>query len=148
MSTFGTVVGERSAQGREEFLRYHSAAIEIPSPAISTIERISRELALFFVVGIIEKDGGTLYCTAIFIDPVDGYLAKHRKLMPTAAERLMWGLGDGSTLPVLEKVFSRNDKEPVTTKLSATICWLENLLLAMCSESLYPITQGKLYATL
>lgn len=124
MSTFGTVVGERSAEGREEFLRYYTSAIEVPSPAISAIERISKESGVFLVVGIIEKDGGTLYCTAIFVDPIDGYLAKHRKLMPTAAERLIWGLGDGSTLPVLSKSFSKEyEKEAVTTKLSATICW-------------------------
>lgn len=124
MSTFGTVVGERSGEGREEFLRYYSSAIDIPSAAVSTVERISRESGIFLVIGVIEKDGGTLYCTTIFIDPKDGYLSKHRKLMPTAAERLIWGFGDGSTLPVLTRTFLKNESaEPVTTKLSATICW-------------------------
>jgi predicted amidohydrolase len=42
------------------------------------------------VVGVVERDGGTLYCTALFFSP-EGYLGKHRKLMPTGAERLIWG---------------------------------------------------------
>lgn len=125
MSTFGAVVGERFPEGRDEFLRYHNAAIEIPSPAISRIEAISRETDIFLVIGVIERDGGTLYCTAIFIDPKEGYVGKHRKLVPTASERLIWGQGNGSTLPVLEKSFSTSGSElqSFTTKISATICW-------------------------
>ncbi|KAL1748500.1 carbon-nitrogen hydrolase [Schizophyllum fasciatum] len=122
-STFGAVVGVRSPEGRDEFVRYHAAAIEVPSPAVSRIEAISRETGVFLVVGVIERDGGTLYCTAIFIDPQQGYVAKHRKLVPTACERLIWGQGDGTTLPVVEKSFSAGDKGEVSAKISATICW-------------------------
>src|ERR1700692_3442134 len=100
MSNFGTVVGERSPEGREEFLRYYKAAIDILSPSISLIEFISRETGVFLVVGVVERDGGTLYCTAVLISPREGYLGKHRKLSPTAMERLIWGQGDGTTLPV------------------------------------------------
>lgn len=77
------------------------------------------------VMGVIERDVGTLYCTAIFVDPVEGLVAKHRKLLPTACERLIWGQGDGSTLPVVAKKF-QSSVEPtrtVETKISATICW-------------------------
>ena len=125
MSTFGLVVGMRSAEGRDEFVRYAKAAIEVPSPAISRIEQIAKENAVFLVVGIIERDNGTLYCTAIFVDPEKGYLAKHRKLMPTAMERCIWGQGDGSTLPVLSKTFTdpSSQSPPVEAKISATICW-------------------------
>jgi predicted amidohydrolase len=125
MSTFGVVVGERSPEGRDEFLRYHSAAIDIPSPAISRMESISKDTGVFLVVGVVERDGGTLYCTVVFIDPQKGYLGKHRKLVPTAMERLIWGQGDGSTLPVLEKQFksSKDDETIVEAKISAAICW-------------------------
>lgn len=122
MSSFSTVVGERTPEGRDEFLKYHSAAIDIPSPAISRLEAISRETGVFLVVGVIERDGGTLYCTAVFIDPDLGYVAKHRKLAPTASERLIWGQGNGSTLPIVQKSFKKQDQE-VKAKLTATICW-------------------------
>ncbi|KAJ8462860.1 hypothetical protein ONZ45_g17787 [Pleurotus djamor] len=120
LSTFGAVVGERSPEGREEFLRYYNAAIEIPSFATQEIERVSRETQVFIVSGAVERDGGTLYCTVIFVDPKKGYIGKHRKLMPTASERVIWGQGDGSTLPVVSANFG--DAE-VSAKLSATICW-------------------------
>ena len=115
-STFGAVVGARSLEGRDEFLRYHSAAIEVPSTAISRIEAISRATNVFLVFGVIEKEGGTWYCTIIFVDPLLGYVTKHRKLIPTAAERLVWGFGDATTLRVLEQTFS-SEKGAVSTKL-------------------------------
>ncbi|KAH7883501.1 carbon-nitrogen hydrolase [Phlebopus sp. FC_14] len=125
MSTFGCVVGDRAGEGREEYVRYHKSAIEIPSSAIARIERVSKETGVFVVMGVIEREAGTLYCTAIFVDPAQGLIAKHRKLMPTASERLIWGFGDGSTLPVLEKTFESSDStaQAVTTKISAAICW-------------------------
>jgi predicted amidohydrolase len=123
MSTFGSVVGLRSDEGREEFRRYHAAAIDVPGPALSTIERISREVDIFLVVGVIEREGGTLYCTVIFVDPVQGYVGKHRKLMPTAVERLVWGQGDGSTISVFEPSFRSQEGGVVKAKLSGAICW-------------------------
>jgi predicted amidohydrolase len=124
-STFSCVLGDTLPQGREEFLKYYTAAIEIPSPAISRIEEVSKATGVFVVMGIIERDGGTLYCTAIFVDPVEGLVAKHRKLVPTASERLVWGQGDGSTLPVVGKKFDSCVKKAhaVDAKISATICW-------------------------
>ncbi|KAJ7630845.1 carbon-nitrogen hydrolase [Roridomyces roridus] len=122
-STFGAVVGDRSPEGREEFLRYHSAAIEVPSPATARIEAIAKGLAIFLVVGVIERDGGTLYCTVLFVDPVEGYLGKHRKLMPTGMERLIWGQGDGSTMPVFDRTFRSQDGTDLSAKMSAAICW-------------------------
>ncbi|KAJ8083946.1 Nitrilase [Marasmius tenuissimus] len=123
MSTFGAVVGDRSPEGRDEFLRYHSAAIEVPGPAVSRIAEVSKQTGVFLVVGVIERDGGTLYCTAVFVDPNEGFVGKHRKLVPTASERLIWGQGDGSTIPVLERSFLSKDNAEVKAKVSATICW-------------------------
>lgn len=124
-SLFGVCVGDRAPEGRDEFLRYHSAAIEVPrSEAISRMETVSRETSVFLVVGVIERDLGTLYCTAVFIDPAHGFVGKHRKLMPTAMERVIWGQGDATTLPVYEASFSPpNEAQTVKAKLSATICW-------------------------
>jgi len=86
------------------------------------LETIAKNTDIFLVVGVIEKEGGTCYCTVVFIHPQVGFVAKHRKTMPTAAERLIWGFGDGSTLPVLEHTFGRADGAP-KAKLSAAICW-------------------------
>ena len=73
------------------------------------------------MIGVIERDGGTLYCTALFLSPAGELLGKHRKLMPTGAERLVWGTGDGSTMPVLDTPLGR---------LGAVICW-ENYMPLM-----------------
>ncbi len=63
----------------------------------------ARKAGVYLVIGVIERDqetsGGTLYCTVLFFSPEGELLGKHRKLKPTAAERVVWGEGDGSTLP-------------------------------------------------
>ncbi len=146
MSTFGTVVGDRSLDGREEFLRYYNAAIDVPSPAVARIESVSKDLGVFIGVGVIERDGGTLYCTVLFISPQGGFVGKHRKLMPTASERLIWGFGDGSTLPVIEARFNDTLGAQASAKLSATICWQvvpESTCLLVYSQKRL---QGELYA--
>ena len=125
-STFGAVVGDRSKEGRDEFLRYHKAAVEIPSSVTENLESISKELQISLVVGVIERDGGTLYCTTVFIDPTHGYLGKHRKLAPTATERIIWGQGDATTLPVYDLRFESSgaaNNEATNAKICAAICW-------------------------
>ncbi len=117
------VVGDRTQEGRDEFVRYHNAAVEVPnSSAITRIAAVSRETGVFIIVGVIERDLGTLYCTAVLVDPVHGYVAKHRKLVPTAMERVIWGQGDGTTLPVYEASFS-GDENATKAKLATAICW-------------------------
>ena len=134
--TFGTVMGVRTALGREEYLQYHSSAVAIPSPEISRMEAISKETGLFLLVGIIEKDLGSCFCTIVFIDPEQGYLFKHRKIVPTAMERVMWGRGDVTTLPVPEVTFKPQSDSvaPVKAKISATICWYADLRLCINLE--------------
>lgn len=119
--TFGTVVGSRTAEGREHFRRYWESAVDVPGPATERLGEMAREHALHLVMGVIERDGGTLYCTVLFFAPDGSLMGKHRKLMPTAAERLVWGFGDGSTMPVFETPLGR---------LGAVICW-ENYMPAM-----------------
>ncbi|KAF5375046.1 hypothetical protein D9758_000369 [Tetrapyrgos nigripes] len=89
--TFGAIVGNRTPEGREEFRRYFDGAIDVPGPEITRIENVSNKTGVFLIVGVIERGGNTLYCTIVFVDPVEGYVGKHRKLMPTAMERLIWG---------------------------------------------------------
>jgi len=113
-SGFGAVVGSRSEDGRAEFQRYHERAIDLPGAESAALAQIAAQCKVYLVVGVIERDAGTLYCTVVFYAPDGRYLGKHRKLMPTAAERLVWGFGNGSTMPVFETPLG---------KLGAVICW-------------------------
>lgn len=123
---FGITVGSRTPAGRDLFRRYHAAAIDIPGPEVEALAAVTRELGCHAVVGAVERQGGTLYCVALFFGP-DGYLGLHRKLMPTAAERYLWGQGDGSTLPVVDTG---------TARLGAAICW----------ENYMPLFRTAMYA--
>jgi nitrilase len=115
---FGSVVGSRSDKGREDFRRYWESSLDVPGPAVDQLGRAARHNRIYLVVGVVERDGGTLYCTVLFFAPDGSFLGKHRKVMPTGSERLVWGFGDGSTLPVFETSLGR---------LGAVICW-ENYL--------------------
>jgi nitrilase len=111
---FGARVGSRTPEGRELFRRYWESGVDVPGPATEALGSAAREAGAYLVVGVIERDGGTLYCTVLFFDPSGALMGKHRKLMPTAAERLVWGQGDGSTMPVFDTPIG---------KLGAVICW-------------------------
>src|SRR5215475_1016650 len=124
---FGARVGSRTPEGRKLFRRYYEGAIDVPGPATARLGEAARAAGAWLVIGVIERDGGTLYCTALFFAP-DGSLAgKHRKLMPTAMERLIWGFGDGSTMPVIDTGFG---------KVGAVICW----------ENYMPLLRAAMYA--
>jgi nitrilase len=124
---FGARVGSRTPEGREMFRRYHASAIDVPGPAVDVMGRAAAENGLFLVVGVIERERGTLYCTALVFAPDGTCLGKRRKLMPTAAERVIWGMGDGSTLHV-------HDTE--IGQLGAVLCW----------ESYMPLLRTAMYA--
>src|SRR4030042_4712587 len=111
---FGARVGLRTPEGRADFQRYFESAIEVPGPATELLGAAAYDHNLYLVIGVIERDVGTLYCTALFFDPDGKLMGKHRKLMPTAMERLIWGFGDGSTLPVFN--------HPIG-KVGSVICW-------------------------
>ena len=118
-SHFGAPVGSRSAEGRDLFRRYFDSAIDVPGPEVETMARLAGDLEADIVVGVIERaapaeGGGTLYCSALVFSAGGRFLGKRRKLMPTAAERLIWGFGDGSTLSAFEGV---------SGKIGAVICW-------------------------
>ncbi len=111
---FGAVVGSRTDAGREDYRRYWESSVDVPGPAFDRLSRTARSNNVYLVVGVMERDAGTLYCTVLFFAPDGTFLGKHRKLMPTASERLVWGYGDGSTLPVFATPLG---------KLGAVICW-------------------------
>ena len=115
---FGVKLGMRSDEGREMFTRYFGQAITVPSLDSDAIGEIAAKLGIYLVVGIVERDGKTLYCSTVYFDPKGHLIGKHRKLMPTALERVVWGFGDGSTL-----VAPKTD----IGILGGAICW-ENFM--------------------
>lgn len=124
---FGARVGSRTQNGRDWFARYHASAIDVPGAEVTAIGEVARAHSMQIVVGVIERDRGTLYCTALMF-AADGSLAgKHRKLMPTAMERIVWGQGDGSTIPVIGTPIGR---------VGAVICW----------ENYMPLLRTAMYA--
>lgn len=111
---FGARVGSRTPAGREEFLRYWNSAIDVPGPETQRIGEMAARIDAWIVTGVIERHGGTLYCTALYFGPDGRLVGKHRKLMPTASERLIWGCGDGSTMGLFDSPHGR---------FGAAICW-------------------------
>ncbi|MFC4902757.1 carbon-nitrogen hydrolase family protein [Kocuria oceani] len=124
---FGITVGSRAPEGRELFRRYFEAAVAVPGPETDRLAGLAAELGTHLVVGAIERDGSTLYCTVLFFTPAEGLVATHRKLMPTAAERYLWGQGDGSTMPAVATAVG---------VLGAAICW----------ENYMPLFRQAMYA--
>jgi len=124
---FGARVGMRSPAGRELFQRYWEGAIDVPGPVTELLGEAARQHEVYLVIGVIERDGGTLYCTVLFFGSDGSLLGKHRKVMPTAMERLIWGFGDGSTLPVLPTPIGH---------IGAVICW----------ENYMPMLRTAMYA--
>jgi nitrilase len=124
---FGAVVGKRTPEGRVLFRRYFESAIDVPGPVTDALGAACKDRGIHLVIGVIERDGGTLYCTALFFSPGGALLGKHRKVMPTAMERLIWGFGDGSTLGVFETAVGR---------IGAVICW----------ENYMPLLRASMYA--
>ncbi len=127
---FGARVGMRLPEGRALFQRYWQGAIDVPGPQTRQLGALARAHNLHLTIGVIERDRGTLYCTVLFFDDQGTLLGKHRKTMPTAMERLIWGFGDGSTLTVLPTALGR---------MGAVICWenyMPQLRLAMYAQGI------------
>jgi nitrilase len=113
----------------ELYARLLENAVEVPGPATDALGRAAKRAKAHVVVGINEREtnGGTLYNTIVYLGPDGRLLGKHRKLVPTGGERLVWGMGDGSTLDVYDTPFGR---------LGGLICW----------ENYMPLARTAMYA--
>jgi nitrilase len=129
--TFGTRVGSRSDAGRKDWARYWRNAVSVPSETTEILAETARSAEVYLIVGVIERDtefsSGTLFCTTLYFGPDGQLLGKHRKLKPTASERLIWGEGDGSTLTVVDTPYG---------KMGGLICW----------ENYMPLARTAMYA--
>ena len=109
------------------YTRLFDNSVTIPGPSVEALTGAARDAGVHVTIGINERDtaGTTLYNTLLFLGP-DGILGRHRKLMPTGGERLVWGQGDGSGLVVHETPLGR---------LGGLICW----------ENYMPLARAALY---
>jgi nitrilase len=112
---------------KEAFALLARESLEVPSEAADRLGEIAREHEVWLVTGVTERDPerpGTLYNTLLYHAP-DGSLAlKHRKLVPTNHERLVWGQGDGGGLRAIETELGR---------VGGLICWENYMPLARFS---------------
>lgn len=114
--SFGTVVGSRTEEGRLLWQRYWDSSIAEGDAACQELGRIAKNAKTFLAIGVNEKDtvSGTLYCSIFYFSPQGGLIGKHRKIKPTAQERVIWGEDDGSTLSIFDTSLG---------KVGGLICW-------------------------
>jgi len=129
--SFGARVGSRTADGRKDWERYWASSIDIPGAETQLMGELAKECGVYLVVGVVERDQeystGTLFNSMVYFGPDGALLGKHRKLVPTGSERLLWGQGDGSTLTVIDSPFGR---------IGGLICW----------ENYMPLARTAMYA--
>jgi nitrilase len=101
--------------------RLYDQAVTIPSAATDQLCTAARQAGVWVSIGVNERAGSTLYNTQLWLDPTGRVAGAHRKLMPTGGERLVWGYGDGSTMPVFDTPIGR---------LGGLICWENYMPLA------------------
>lgn len=120
---FGTVVGSRTDVGRDQFREYWEQSVDVPGPETQVLAGLAKKYDMYIVMGVTERDAvsKSLYCTLLYFSPAVGLMGKHRKLKPTAAERLVWGDGDSSTLSTFDTEIG---------KIGGLICWENYMPLA------------------
>ncbi|MDR3214757.1 MAG: carbon-nitrogen hydrolase family protein [Bacilli bacterium] len=126
--SFGFIVGSRSEEGRQDWLRYNQNSLDIHSKEAQSLADLALELNIYLSVGVTEKEAltGTLYCTNLVYSPQGQLVSHHRKLKPTGSERCIWGEGDETYLDVVASEYGR---------IGALICW----------ENYMPLARAKLY---
>ncbi len=120
---FGAVVGSRSSEGRAYWQEYYEKSMVVPGSCTELLGQIAAGAGIFLVIGITEKApvGGTLYCSLLYFSPQGELLLCHRKIKPTASERIIWGEGDGKSLRVINTPLA---------KMGGLICWENYMPLA------------------
>jgi len=118
------LAGWADPRAKEAFGLLAEESVEIPGPAERRLGEIAREHELWLVTGVTERDParpGTLYNTLLYHSPSGELALKHRKLVPTNHERLVWGPGDGGGLEAVETPLGR---------IGGLICWENYMPLA------------------
>ena len=98
----------------KEHMRLYEEAVLVPSSVTDAVSKAAKANSMVVVLGVNERDGGSLYNTQLIFDADGSLLLKRRKITPTYHERMVWGQGDGSGLQVLDTAVG---------KLGALACW-------------------------
>lgn len=98
----------------KEHMRLYEEAVEVPSPVTEAVSKAAKANSMVVVLGVNERDSGSLYNTQLIFDADGSLLLKRRKITPTYHERMVWGQGDGSGLQVVNTTVG---------KLGALACW-------------------------
>ena len=110
---------------REAYTALHRSSITIPGPETDQLCDLARDTGVTTAIGVNERNAqgsdSTLFNTLLYIGPDGTILGRHRKLIPTTGERLVWGRGDGDDLDVHQLPFGR---------VSGLICWENYMPLA------------------
>jgi nitrilase len=116
------------AVGRGFVQRYFDNSLSYDSPQVARIQAAARKGKITVVLGLSEREGGSLYIAQWLIGPDGETIARRRKLRPTHAERTVFGEGDGSHIAV-------HDRDDVG-RLGALCCW----------EHIQPLTKFAMYS--
>ncbi len=110
---------------RELYTELHANSVSVPGPATEALGTVAAQCRITVAIGVNERNSessdATLFNTLLYVGPDGAVLGRHRKLVPTTAEKLVWGRGDGSDLEVYDLPFGR---------LSGLICWENYMPLA------------------
>lgn len=98
----------------KEHMKLYEEAVEVPGPVTEAVSRAARRHQMVIVLGVNERDRGSLYNTQLIFDADGSCLLKRRKITPTYHERMVWGQGDGSGLQVCDTAVGR---------VGALACW-------------------------
>lgn len=118
---FGAVIGSRSSAGRQLYADYLDNSVDLAGEDRGRLEQMASKHGVYFVLGVTERVGGTLYCSTVYISPTEGLLAVHRKLKPTGTERVIWGEATGADMRSVQTEIGR---------LNGLICWENYMPLA------------------
>jgi nitrilase len=119
------VPGYRNGLHSTIYSEFLDQSVAIPSPATDKLCSVAKAAGVFVVMGVNERNtdasGGSVYNTLLYISDRGEIIGRHRKLVPTQAERLVWTPGDGATLEAYDTPYG---------KLGGLICWENYMPLA------------------
>jgi len=122
------LAGWDGGKAQQLYGRLARESLELPGPDSDRLAEIARARGLWLAVGANELERGTIYNSLLIYSPAGELALRHRKLMPTNHERLVWGLGDGTGLETIQTDAG---------KVGGLICW----------ENLMPLARFALYET-